>query len=103
MEFLVGYEYRVKRWALFAKTGIGLYFYKQTVQDEYVKDYEVDQSQATIVLKGGLKLYPWKFLFLALELKYVPLKVKPYDYEVDLGGMRYLVGFGVTFDYKKRR
>lgn len=102
LEFLVGYEYRIKRLALFAKTGFGLYFYKQTVQDEYVKDYEVDQSQSTIVLKGGLKIYPWKFLFLALELKYVPLKVKPYDYEVDLGGMRYLVGFGVTFDYKKR-
>jgi hypothetical protein len=99
LEFLVGYEYRISRFALFAKTGYGLYFYKQTVQDEYVKDYPVDHSQSTIVFKGGLKIYPWKFLFLAFEVKYVPLTVKPYDYEVDLGGMRYLLGFGASFGF----
>lgn len=99
MEFLVGYEYRISGFALFAKTGYGLYIYKQTVQDEYVKDYPVDRSQSTIVLKGGLKLYPWKFIFLAFEVKYVPLTVKPYEYEVDLGGMRYLLGLGASFDF----
>jgi hypothetical protein len=99
MEFLVGYEFRISAFAFFAKTGYGLYFYKQTVQDEYAKDYPVDHSQSTIVLKGGLKLYLGKFLFLAFEVKYVPLTVKPYDYEVDLGGMRYLLGLGASFDF----
>jgi hypothetical protein len=101
MEFLVGYECRIGHFAFFAKTGYGLYFYKQTVQDEHVKDFPVDDSQSTIVLKGGLKLYPWKHLFLAFEVKYVPLNVKPYDYDVDLGGMRYLLGLGASFDFKK--
>lgn len=99
LEFLVGYEYRINRFGFFAKTGYGLYFYKQTVLDDFAKDYPVDASQSTIVFKGGLKLYPGKFLFLAFEIKYVPLKVKPYDYEVDLGGMRYLLGLGASFDF----
>ena len=98
LEFLVGYEYRIHSFGFYAKTGYGLYFYKQTVQDDFAKDYPVDLSQSTIVFKGGLKLYPGKSLFLAFEVKYVPLTVKPYDYEVDLGGMRYLLGLGVSFD-----
>lgn len=102
IELLVGYEYRISSFALFAKTGYGLYFYRQTVEDEFVKDYAVDSFRSTFVLEGGLKLYPWKFLFVGIEIKYVPLTVKPYDYEVDLGGMRYLVGLGVSFEYKKR-
>jgi len=103
IEFLVGYEHKIASVALYAKTGYALYFYKQIVQDESVTDYVVHSSRSTFVLKGGIKIYPWKFLFAALEIKYVPLTVKPYDYEVDLGGMRYLVGLGVSFDYKKRR
>ncbi len=99
IEFLAGYEFRISLFAFFAKAGYGLYFYKQTVEDEYVKDFPVDHSRSTFVLKGGLKLYPRKFLFLAFEVKYVPLKVQPYDVEVDLGGMRYMLGLGASFDF----
>jgi len=99
LEFLAGYECRIKRFGFFAKTGYGLYFYKQTVEDDFAKGFPVDHSQSTILFKGGLKIYPGKFLFLAFEVKYVPLKVKPYGEEVDLGGMRYLVGLGASFDF----
>ena len=99
MEFLAGYEFRISRFAFFAKAGYGLYFYKQIIEDPYLEDFPVDHSKSTIVLKGGLKLYPWKFLFLAFEVKSVPLKVRPYDVEVDLGGMRYMFGLGASFDF----
>ena len=38
-------------------------------------------------------------LYLSGEVKYVPLKVKPFDEEVDLGGLRYLLGLGYAFKF----
>jgi hypothetical protein len=37
-------------------------------------------------------------LFLAAEIKYVPLQVKPEDVEIDLGGWRLAAGIGCTFE-----
>jgi hypothetical protein len=48
---------------------------------------------------AGLKFYPWKFIFLSAEAKFVALKVKPYDQSVDLGGWRLLGGLGIAFDF----
>ena len=48
---------------------------------------------------GGLKFYPLENLFVAAEVRYIPLKVKPYEYEVDLGGIRYLAGLGFRFEF----
>jgi hypothetical protein len=39
-----------------------------------------------------------KSLFLAAEIKCVPLKGKPLTDEVDLGGMRLAAGIGYTFN-----
>jgi len=62
-----------------------------------VGDYKVDHKKSTVIIGGGLKFYLIKNLFLAGEVKFVPLKVKPFEEEVDLGGMRYLAGIGFTF------
>jgi len=37
--------------------------------------------------------------FLAGEVKYIPLKVKPYEDEVDLSGIRCSGGIGYTFKF----
>jgi hypothetical protein len=36
-------------------------------------------------------------LHIFLEAKYVPLKVKPFDEEVDLSGLRLALGAGYSF------
>jgi len=51
----------------------------------------------TFSISGGIKFYPQKNVFLAVEFKYIPLKVQPYDVEVDLSGMRILGGIGFSF------
>jgi hypothetical protein len=38
-------------------------------------------------------------LYLGAEVKYVQLKVMPFDIKVDLGGLRYLLGLGLKFDW----
>jgi len=50
-----------------------------------------------LTLAAGTRFYATRGLFLAAEIKYVPLKVKPLTEEVDLGGMRLALGIGYTF------
>jgi hypothetical protein len=96
IDLVLGYEARVKSIAGFVKAGYGLYRYRQTIRDNpYAAGFEVDQRKSTVVLGAGIKVYPAKFFFVSAEAKYVPLKVRPYDYEVDLGGWRFLGGLGL--------
>jgi hypothetical protein len=98
-DVFLGYEFGSKAIAATVKAGYGLFQYKQTVVgNAYVADYKVDHRQSTVVAAVGLKIYPKKFFFVAGEAKFVPLKVRPYDYEVDLGGWRFLGGLGLSFD-----
>jgi hypothetical protein len=98
LDVFIGYELRQKKFAVFVKTGLGSYAYRQTVNNPYVSGYKVDHTKSTIPLAGGLKIYPHKLFFMAAEVRYVPLKVKPYDYEVDLGGFRFMAGLGLSLD-----
>jgi len=98
LDFFLGYELRIKDAAFFAKIGYGLFSYKQTIDNPSLSDYKVDHTQSAVSFGAGLKYYPARFIFLAVEARYVPLKVKPYDYEVDLGGFRYMAGLGFAFD-----
>lgn len=97
LNILAGYELRTGRVAVFAQVGIGLYAYKQTVANPSVTDMPVDARKTTAVAAAGIKVYPTDFLFLGLEARYVPLKVKPYESEVDLGGWRFAAGAGFAF------
>lgn len=99
IEFFIGYELKIKVISPFIKVGYGSFSYKQTIQSPYVKDYKVDDKKTTLTIDGGVKFYPVKNLFLAAEVKYVPLKVKPYEEEVDLGGLRYGGGIGFAFNF----
>jgi len=46
---------------------------------------------------GGIKIDPVQWMFVVAEVKYGNLKVKPYDIEVNLGGMRLNGGMGFRF------
>jgi len=98
-EFFVRYELNLKFVSPFVKVGYGSYSYQQTIESPHIAGHVVDGTKSCPSFAGGLRFFPVKFLFLSAELKYVPLKVKPYEEEVDLGGMRYLVGAGFRFSF----
>ncbi|GAI56629.1 unnamed protein product, partial [marine sediment metagenome] len=50
------------------------------------------------VVGTGLNIYLIKGFFFIAEVKHVPLKVKPFDIEKDLSGLRYLLGLGFEFE-----
>ncbi len=100
LDLFLGYEQRLNKFGLFGKIGLGLYSYKQTIADLDVSSYAVDHSKTTITFMGGMKFYPTRVFFLAAEVRYVPLKVKPFETEVDLGGFRFMAGLGLAFDIK---
>jgi hypothetical protein len=98
-EFFVRYELNLKFVSPFVKVGCGSYSYQQTIESPHIAGHVVDGTKSCPSFGGGLRFFPVKFLFLSAELKYVPLKVKPYEAEVDLGGLRYLVGAGFRFTF----
>ncbi len=88
LEAAVSRELRPGVVGLYARAGAGLYHYRQTVDYAYVQDYKVDRFAPGAVIAAGLRVYPWPFLYLAADAKYVILGVSPYDVSVDLGGWR---------------
>ncbi len=94
LEFFAGYRFDLGKVSPYVKLGLGSYAYEQTVSGAS----KVDEKKSSVTLAGGARFYPVKGLFLAAEIKYVPLKVKPFDIEVDLGGMRLAAGIGYTFN-----
>jgi hypothetical protein len=100
INILAGYEFRTKSVAVFAQAGLGLYSYTQTIDNPNVTDMPVDARKTTVLAAAGIKYYPADVIFLAFEARYVPLKVKPYDVAVDLGGWRFAVGAGFAVDFR---
>jgi hypothetical protein len=98
-EFFVRYAFNLKFVSPFVKVGYGSYSYRQTIESPYIAGHVVDGTKSSPSIGAGLRFFPVKFLFLSAELKYVPLKVKPFEVEVDLGGVRYLVGAGFRFAF----
>jgi opacity protein-like surface antigen len=76
--------------------GCGVFSYRQTIDSPYAFE-EVDSSKLSVALSAGVRVYPARFLFVSLDFRYVPLKVKPFDEPVDLGGMRLALGLGGSF------
>jgi hypothetical protein len=98
IDLILGYEFGSKIIAAFVKAGYGIFEYRQRIRgNPYVAGFPVNHRKSTAVAAAGIKIYPLKYFFLAGEAKYVPLKVRPYDYSVDLGGWRFLGGLGFSF------
>ncbi len=81
----------------YLRLGWGFYSYEQDILSDFLAGFHVDDQKQTVVVAGGLRYFPTRRLFLCGEVKYVPLKVSPYDIEVDLGGWRFMAGLGLSF------
>jgi len=100
VEVFAGYQYPVGFMTPYALVGLGFFSYKQTVASPAAQ--KVDTSKMTFFFAAGAKASPLKGLpglFINLEVKYVPLLVKPYDESVDLGGIRLTLGAGYSFSF----
>lgn len=96
-EAFVGYAIEVGTISPYIKIGYARYSYKQTIDSPFIGDRAVDANTWTPTFGGGLKISMSGALGMAGEIRFVPLKVKPFDDEVDLGGMRYTAGLGLKF------
>lgn len=96
LEIFVGYQMKFLIFAPFVKVGYGSFSYKQTVESPYLGQFKVDHKKSSFTAAGGLKAYILSNIFIGGEIKFVPLKVKPIDVEVDLGGLRILGGIGFS-------
>lgn len=86
--------------APFLKGGIGYYGYKQDVESLSVRQF-VDHHATAPFIGAGLDVDIFSGLFLSGTIHYVPLKVKPFDVEVDLGGLRVFFGLGFRLPLQK--
>ncbi len=87
---------RIRNLRTYFKAGIAYYFYKQDIDSEFVRR-KVDHGKWTTIIGGGLSFQLFRGLFLSSEVKSVPLRVKPFEINVDLGGIRILFGIGYQF------
>lgn len=82
----------------FIKAGLGYYGYTQRIESEFVRQ-RVDHHGIAPFAGAGLELAILRGLYLSGAVHYVPLKVKPYDIEVDLSGVRVLIGLNFRLGY----
>lgn len=92
-EFSGVLHYPIKWLLPYIKFGAGYYFYKQDIESPFVR-FKVDHHKASLHFGSGTQAFFGKKFYLRAEVKYVLLKVKPFDTRVDLGGLRYLLGIG---------
>ena len=88
--------YRFGMVAPYLKLGMGYYFYRQDIDSEFV-DRVAQGSEQRLLFAAGLDIDLTKDLYLTGEFKVVPWLVTPYGIDIQLGGMRYLVGIGYRF------
>ncbi|MBN2346965.1 MAG: outer membrane beta-barrel protein [Candidatus Aminicenantes bacterium] len=90
-EAFVSYEVAAGKFRPYARLGLGSYKYSQEIESQFAEG--VDDTKTAVSLAAGVKVL-FDGLFVSAELKHVPLKVQPLTEEVDLGGLRLLVGVG---------
>jgi hypothetical protein len=93
-EVFAAYRLEFGKASPYLKLGFGSYAYKQVVNNVTT----VDDSKSALSMAVGIRYYVVKGLFLAAEIKYLPMKVKPLAEEVDLSGLRFGAGIGYTFN-----
>ena len=64
---------------------------------------QVVAPRQRLLLAAGLDIDLMKGLYLTGEVKVVPWNVAPYGIEIQLGGMRYLVGVGYRFSLSPKK
>lgn len=82
----------------YIKLGMAYYSYKQDIESDFIRD-PVDDKKWTNVFGVGAILTLARGLYLSAEVKTVPLRVIPFDREVDLSGVRVVGGIGYAFNF----
>jgi hypothetical protein len=82
----------------YIKFGMAYYSYGQDIESDFIR-MPVDHKKWTNVFGIGASLMLFKGLYLSAEVKTVPLRVMPFDREVDLSGIRVVGGIGYSFDF----
>lgn len=82
----------------YVKFGMAYYSYKQDIESDFIRD-PVDHKKWTNVFGAGAILTLTQGLYLSVEVKTVPLRVIPFDREVDLSGVRVVGGIGYSFNF----
>jgi len=82
----------------YVKIGMGYYTYKQDIDGDFTR-LTVDHSKWTTCIAGGINLRVFDGFYLSAEVKSVPLVVRPFDTDVNLGGLRFLAGIGYSFNF----
>ncbi|MCX7973883.1 MAG: porin family protein [Candidatus Aminicenantes bacterium] len=93
IEISNGLSWRLNRLTPYVKLGAGYYFYRQDIESPYAR-YRVNHRHISWHGGSGFRFNLNSKFFIQAEFKYVFLKVKPFDFEVDLGGGRYILLFG---------
>ncbi|MGD9347772.1 MAG: hypothetical protein PVH84_18055 [Candidatus Aminicenantes bacterium] len=82
----------------YIKFGMAYYTYEQDIESEFIRD-PVDDKTWTNVFGIGASLMLTKGLYVSVEVKTIPLRVRPFDREVDLSGVRVVGGIGYSFNF----
>ncbi|MCX6566346.1 MAG: outer membrane beta-barrel protein [Candidatus Aminicenantes bacterium] len=91
------YGERSGRFQPFFKVGLGLYAFQFDVEIPSRPALRVADTDVSFYFGAGLRIAVTKHLIGTTELKYAALWVDSYDDQVDLGGIRILLGIGYGF------
>ncbi len=80
----------------FIEAGLTNCGYRQEIDSSFIRR-TVDHRKSSYFAAAGVTYFAGSGIFLLAEFKYLPLKVRPFDVEVDLTGYRILAGIGYRF------
>lgn len=86
-----------RRWAPYIKAGLAGLSYRQTIESSFPLFLQAKGRKTSLLFGAGVRAKLAAGLFGFIEAHYIPLKVKPFDIEVDLGGWRFGLGLGTSF------
>jgi hypothetical protein len=87
------------RFVPFVEAGLGSYEYRQDIDSGFIRR-QVNHQKISSFAAAGVTFFLGNSIFLSAGFKVVPLKVRPFDVEVDLTGYRVLAGIGYRFSFK---
>lgn len=96
-EIFLSYALRLGIVRPYVHAGYGFYSYTQTIESDYLAGYTVNDKASGFLIAGGVSVNIIKPVQVSLEVKYVPLNVRPFEDKVDLGGWRISAGLGLAF------
>jgi opacity protein-like surface antigen len=98
LEFSGIFFFPLRTFVAYVKLGMGYYSYKQDIESDFTR-MTVDHSKWSSLIGGGVIFRVLDRMYISAEVKSVSLRVMPYDTEVNLSGLRFLIGIGYSFEF----